>query len=36
VRNTWAEQAKADWRAFLQYRAAEMHVGQCEFFKAIE
>ena len=24
VRNTWAAQAKADWHAFLQYRALEM------------
>jgi hypothetical protein len=24
VRNTWAAQAQADWRAFLQYRALEM------------
>jgi len=24
VRKTWAEQAKADWRAFVQYRALEM------------
>jgi SAM dependent carboxyl methyltransferase len=24
VRNTWAAQAQADWRTFLQYRALEM------------
>jgi hypothetical protein len=24
VRDAWAAQAKADWHAFLQYRALEM------------